>query len=67
MVTAIEQYEGGYPVNSIDANKGNIIVRKSTSRTYGYELYNTRLGKRFYWYKYKRVALQKVEEIKKYS
>ena len=67
MVTAREQYEGGYPCNGIDAREGNITVIRSTHRSYGYSLYNRRLGKWFMWFKYKRDALKKIEEIKTYG
>lgn len=66
-VTAKQQYDGGYPANGIDAREGNIIIRKSTIRTYGYELYNTRLNKSFHWYRYKRDAIENLEEIRRYN
>lgn len=65
IVTAKMQYDGEYPVNSIDAKNGNIVARKSRGdRNYGYQLFNARLGKAFHWYRYKRDALKKIEEIK---
>ena len=67
IVTSEMQYKSGYPVNSIDANEGNILARKSTKRTYGYELYNKRLGKSFMWFKFKRDAVLKINEIKGYK
>lgn len=67
MPTAQEQYEHGYPVNGIDAREGNILVRRSSKRTYGYELFNARLGKAFFWYRYKRDAVAKVAEMKRYD
>jgi hypothetical protein len=67
-VTAQIQYENKYPVNGIDARLDNIVVRKSAGhRKYGYELYNRRCGKSFFWYRYKRDAVKKVAEMKTYQ
>ncbi len=66
MTTDRDRFNAGYPINGIDARQGNIIARKSTRRTYGYELYNTRVNQRFMWFKLKRVALEKIIEIKRY-
>lgn len=67
MVTSQEQYDANYPINGIDARLNNIVVRKSTNHNYGYELYNRRVGKRFFWYKFKRDAAKKILEMKRYN
>ena len=66
-VTAQMQYDANYPINGIDARQDNIIVRKSTNRNYGYELFNRRVNKRFFWYKFKSDAIKKILEIKIYN
>lgn len=65
-VTDQERYEHNYPVNGVDARACNICVIKARSRTYGYQLYNARLGKVFFWYRYKRDAIAKIQEMKGY-
>ena len=62
--TAETQYAACYPSNGKDARENNITVRKAASRTYGYELLNTRLGERFAWYRYKRDAVQAISNMK---
>lgn len=66
MVTSQEQYNAGYPINGIDARQGNISAIKDHQKGYGYQLRNKRVGKSFFWYKLKRDALAKIEEMKRY-
>ena len=61
----------GYPVTGTDARAGHIRVvpakTRPGNRSYGYCLLNTRLNKSFGWYRFKRDAVAKAQEIKTYG
>jgi len=53
-----------YPWSTDNAKLGNIIVVKSTYRNYGYSLKDLASGQVATWYRYKRDALKRIEQLK---
>jgi len=46
------------------ARNNELIVVKSPLRSYGYSICNTAQGKTFSWYRFKRDALQLIEDLR---
>lgn len=53
-----------YSWDTQQARLGNLSVVKSRTKTYGYSLHNKFTGETAMWYKHKRDAIKKIEDLR---